>query len=117
MRKEQKTRLFIFLAAAIFIAATTFFVIMWAKGYRPTTTGFNRGTGLLAADSFPKGAEVFINGKLTTATDDTLNMEPGEYFIEIKKDGFHTWSKTVQVQEELVVQTNATLFPTVPSLA
>lgn len=117
MKKDQKNRLIFFFGAALFIALVAFGVIRWAKGYRPTINGLTRGTGLLAANSFPKGAEVYIDGRLTTATDDTLNLEPGEYYIEIKNDGYHTWSKTLTIKEELVTQTNATLFPTVPSLA
>lgn len=116
MKTNQRNRLIIFFAAVIFVALGAFAVIRWAKGYRPTINGLTKGTGLLAANSFPKGAEVYINSRLTTATDDTLNLEPGEYYIEIKKDGFHTWAKTIIIKEELVVQTNATLFPTAPSL-
>lgn len=116
MKKPKNIKSLIFLATAIFISVGTYFTIRWAKGYRPTKDGLTRGTGLLAANSFPKGAQVFINNKLTTATDDTLNMNPGNYFIEIKKDGFHTWSKNLVINEELVTQTNATLFPQVPSL-
>jgi hypothetical protein len=68
------------------------------------------------ADSDPEGAQVFINGKLTTATDDTLNLSPGTYEIEIKKDGFISWKKTLEIQAELVTQTAAKLFPSVPNL-
>lgn len=116
MTKSARSRLLIFLATVVFITAGTVMMIRFAKGYRPTKNGTVKGTGLLAANSFPNGAEVYLNGKLTTATDNTLNLEPGEYQVEIKKDGFHTWGKTLQIEEELVTQTNATLFPTSPSL-
>jgi len=53
---------------------------------------------------------------LTTATDNTLNLDPGTYDIEIKKDGYHTWSKKLKIEAELVTETNAQLFPTSPSL-
>lgn len=109
-------RLLIFLATFGFIAGGTFLMVRYAQGYRPTRTGAIRGTGLLSANSFPTAAEVYINGKLTTATDNTLNLSPGEYDVEIKKDGYHTWSKKLQIVAELVTETNAQLFPTSPSL-
>lgn len=91
-------------------------MIRYAKGYRPTKNGMVKGTGLLAANSFPTGAEVYINDRLTTATDNTLNLDPGEYNITIKKDGFFSWSKKLTVEKELVTQTNATLYPSSPTL-
>ncbi|MEI8233014.1 MAG: PEGA domain-containing protein, partial [bacterium] len=109
-------RLYIFLATFVFISLGTFLMIRYAQGYRPTKTGTIKGTGLLSANSFPTAAEVYINGKLTTATDNTLNLDPSTYDVEIKKDGYHTWSKKLEITAELVTETNAQLFPTSPSL-
>lgn len=116
MTQVQRSRLLIFLATAVFITLGTIFMIRFAKGYRLGSTGTVRGTGLLTATSFPNGAEVYLDGRLTTATDNTLNLEPGMYEVEIKKDGYHSWRKTLTIEEELVTQTSATLFPTSPSL-
>lgn len=116
MSRIERQRLLIFLATAAFITTGTIVMIRFAKGYRLGKQGTIQGTGLLAATSFPTGAEVYLDGRLTTATDNTLNLEPGEYQVEIKKDGYHPWSKTMRVEEELVTQTSATLFPTSPSL-
>ena len=109
-------RVFLTFLSACIILGGTYLVIQLAKGYRPSRQGVVKGTGLLAANSFPNGAQVFLNGKLTTATDNTLNMEPGEYEIEIKKDGYASWKKLMHIEKELVTQTNATLFPIDPSL-
>lgn len=114
-RKVNPRVLFTFLSAVIIVAGTLF-AIRYAKGQRPSTEGF-RETGLLSANSFPTAAQVFINGKLSTATDDTLNLDPGEYQIEIKKEGFTSWRKNLLVEKELVTQTNALLFPSAPSLS
>lgn len=84
------TRKFIIpIIGIIFISGGTYLAILWGQGYRPTTQGI-QGTGLLSANSFPDGAQVFLNGKLSTATDDTLNLPPGEYQVEIRKEGFIT---------------------------
>lgn len=114
--KVNKRFLYTFLSA-FFILIGTIIAIQYAKGnFRLTDTGFVQGTGLLSANSFPTAAEVLIDGKLVTATDDTVYLEPGEYEIEIIKDGYNSWKKRVRIEEQLVVQTNATLFPKAPSL-
>lgn len=110
-------RLLITIATAILLVAGTYTAIQFAKGYRPDLKSREiKGTGLLVVNSLPEGAQVFLNEKLTTATDDTLNLPPSEYTIEIKKDGYIPWKKTMQIEAELVTQANARLFPAVTSL-
>jgi hypothetical protein len=100
------------------IVVGTFAAIQYAKGrYRISSQGFAQGTGLLSANSFPTGAEVIIDDKLVTATDDTLYLQPGSYRVKIAKDGYSTWEKNIQIEPELVAQTNAVLFPIAPSLS
>lgn len=112
------TRVLYTLLTAIIIGVGTYFAIRYAQGgFRVTNQGFVAETGLLSANSFPTGAEVHINGKLSTATDDTLYLEPGSYDVEIVKDGYSPWRKTLQIEKELVTQTNALLFPSAPSLS
>lgn len=106
------------LLSAIVIVVGSLLAIQYAKGnYRMTDKGFVQGTGLLAANSFPTGAQVNINGKLVTATNDTMYLEPGEYDVEIIKDGYTTWRKKLRIDQSLVAQTNAVLFPKAPSLS
>jgi hypothetical protein len=103
--------------SALIILTGSLIAIRWAKGdFRMTDNGFGQ-TGLLSVNSFPTAAEVFINGKLATVTDDKLYLEPGEYTVEIFKDGYSPWRKQLQVQQELVTQTDALLFPSIPSLS
>lgn len=115
-RRSQYLTPLIFFATILFVLIGTYFVIRYAKGDRLGNTGGVKGTGLLAANSFPTGAQVYIDGRLTTATDNTLNLDPGKYKIEIKKDGYHTWSKDLTIAKELVTPTNAQLFPASPAL-
>lgn len=114
--KKPTLQLLLFFLTIVAVAGGTYFMIRYAQGYRPTRTGTIKGTGLLSAGSFPSAAEVYVNGRLTTATNNTLNLDPGEYEVEIKKDGFYTWSKKLKIVEELVTETAAQLFPTSPSL-
>lgn len=105
------------LLSALIIVGGAFAAIEYAKGnYRLTRQGFLREAGLLNATSQPTAAELFVDGRLVTVTDDTVYLEPGEYEIEILKDGFWPWRKTMKVEQELVTTTNALLFPTTPSL-
>jgi hypothetical protein len=116
MRRTPRLLIVILVIAAL--TGGTILAIKLAKGYRPSLKGKNlQGTGLLSANSVPKGATVFINDKLTTATDDTQNLPPGEYKVKIAKDGYISWEKTLVLEPELVTQTNARLFPSVPNLA
>ena len=97
------------------IAVGAYVAIQFAKGYRPTIEGLE-GTGLLNATSQPEGAEVYIDDKLTTAADDVLNLDPGEYDVRIRQEGYIDWVKKLKIENELVTQTNAELFRQVPSL-
>lgn len=115
LKPLQKKFLYAF-TGLTFVVGGTLIAIKFGNGYRPDSASFIRGTGLLSANSFPPGAQVFIDNKLTTATDDTLNLSPGEYQVSIQKDGYITWQKKLNIEQELVTQTNATLFPSVVSL-
>lgn len=113
-----RKRIIIFLTIIIGIAAVAYFLIKLASGYRlDFTNGSLRPTGLLVASSLPNQATVFINGKaFKNKTATTLSLTPGEYQVEIKKDGFSSWQKKLLIEKELVVKTDAYLFPTYPEL-
>jgi len=116
-RRVNRRILYTFFSLVVVVGGTVA-AIQYAKGnYRITQQGFVPATGLLSANSSPTGAEVLINGKLVTATNGTLYLEPGTYQVEIRKDNYQPWQKTLTVQKELVTQTNALLFPTAPSLS
>lgn len=112
-----RKRLIIFFGIIFFISLLTFVVIKIAQGYRPDlTTKTLRPTGLLVATSIPDGAQLWINGKLRSATNNTLSLSPDEYLVEIKKDGFTSWKKNLLIEKGLVVKTEAYLFSTYPDL-
>jgi hypothetical protein len=104
----------------IVVGALTYVVSLFIRGYRPDLQKPGLGfmpTGLLVANSDPKGASVYIDEKLATATDDTLNLPPETYHIRIKKDGYLPWEKTLLIKKEVVTQANATLFKSTPDLS
>jgi hypothetical protein len=95
-----------------------FLIIAVTRGYRPNLQKKSLvSTGILAISSDPKAAKVYVNGKLEGVTDINLNLEPGEYQVEIKKEGYNSWQKTVKLKGELVLTLEALLFPINPSLS
>lgn len=115
----KKTILTTFLVLFL-VSIASYIFILYGKGYRLDLTGKGNkivaGTGLLVITSTPNGARAYINDNLTTATDDTLNLPPGEYDIRIEKDGYYPWKKHVTLKKEAVTKTDAVLFPTTPKL-
>lgn len=102
--------------AIVAVILGTLIAIRFANGQRPTLSGV-ANNGLLVVNSEPKGARVFINDRFITATDDTQYLNPGEYNVRIEREGYFTWQKTLQVEEAVVTQANALLFPIAPSLS
>lgn len=103
----------------LFLALGTLIVIIYGKGYRFNLKGSNAilsGTGLLVATSTPDGAQVLINGHLTTATDNTINLAPGVYNVKIFKEGYFPWEKVIVIKKEVVSKADALLFPKAPKL-
>lgn len=112
----KKKRLVINLLIVTLLVGGTLAGIQFAKGYRPSIqNGRLQGTGLIAISSYPKSARVILNDKLTTVTDDKLYLLPDDYTIKIEKDGFHPWTKTFPIKNELVTSIDARLFPLIPA--
>lgn len=112
-------KILIALSILVILIVVTAGIILYGKGYR---FSFNKdrpdisGTGLLVVTSNPDGAQVFINEHLTTATDNTINLQPGSYNIRIFKEGYFPWKKHLTVEKEVVTKAEALLFPTAPKL-
>lgn len=117
-KNSTKKSLIIFISVTFFILISTYFISLFARGYRfSLKNGFILSpTGIVSAVSKPKGASVYIDDKLITATDDTINLSPGIYNLKINKDGFLPWEKTITVKPETVYQADIQLFSAVPDL-
>lgn len=114
---NKRSLLIIFLVAS-FIVTSTYVISLIARGYRFSIKDglVLNATGMISAISRPKGASVFVDGKLITATDDTINLTPGVYSLKINKDGFLPWQKTITIKPETVYQADIQLFSAVPDL-
>ncbi len=103
----------------ILLIVVTTAAVLFASGYRLTRENgktFVEGTGVIVLTSKPDGARVYVNGHLTTATDNTINLQPGSYDVKIEKDGYFSWNKKILVKQSEVSQANAFLFPNTPKL-
>lgn len=102
----------------VVLLAVTALVIAYGRGYRFDLNQKKlSSTGLLVATSEPNGAEIFLDGKLKSATNTTLTLSPGWYQVKIVKEGYLPWEKRMRVQGEVVSETKAILFPTTPAFS
>lgn len=112
-----RLRIFFFLLTAVVVGIVSFAVLLYAKGYR-----FNKQSqtitahGLLVLKSDPDSAQVLIDGQIKTATNTTIPLEPNSYDVEVKKEGFQTWSKRLTIKDGEVTEITAHLFKIAPSL-
>lgn len=102
----------------IILSVISVAIIFYGRGYRLDFDEKNVAPkGLLVANSQPNGAQVFVDGKLTSATNSTITLEPGWYNVRIEKEGYSRWEKKLRVQGEVVAKTDTILFPINPSLS
>lgn len=92
--------------------------IFLAKGYRyQADTGTFSGTGIISVSSIPDQASVYLDGHLTTATDDNItSLPPKNYKVRIVKEGYIPWEKDIEVNQGLVSEIKATLFRSIPTI-
>lgn len=102
----------------LFLLAVAGTIIAFGRGYRIDFIEKEvKTTGILVATSDPDGAQIFIDGKFTGATNSNLTLEPGLYEVVIKKEGYQDWGKKVHIRAEGVIKTDAILFRSNPSLS
>lgn len=93
-------------------------VIAYARGYRFDFQNKSlNSTGIIAITSYPKTAKIYINNQLRGVTDANFTLPSGNYQVEIKKDGYTNWKKSIKLKGELVVNIDALLYPINPSLS
>lgn len=92
--------------------------IFLAKGYRyQSDTRTFSGTGIISVISLPDQASVYLDGHLTTATDDNItSLPPKTYKVRIVKEGYVPWEKDIEVKQGLVSEIKATLYRSIPTI-
>ena len=59
----------------------------------PVTTGETK----LEISSTPVGADIEVNGSFVGNTPSSIHLEPGEYNVAVKKNGYSSWERKVKV--------------------
>ena len=117
---SKKLRNFIFYFFIVLFIFGTVTLSLYASGYKFNLSfplEFNRllvKTGMLALDSSPKGATIYINNKTKSSNTwqpwkkellktpaKIKNLIPGQYEITIEKAGYSPFSKTITVESGL----------------
>ena len=107
-------RIFFVLVFIVILGA----IIAFARGYRVDLEKQNlTSTGIISVSAFPKASKVYVNGQLKGVSDINLTFPPGYYEVEVKKDGYTSWGKSVRLKGELVLTLDVLLYPLNPSLS
>lgn len=113
-----KLRVFVLFSTFAIVGIVGYFVALIARGYQFDTGTFKfLANGILVAKSDPDGASIFINNELGGATNTNLKLAPNTYAVEIKRDGYLSWKKSLTIKKEEVTQITAHLFKIAPALS
>lgn len=117
LTKQQlaRRRMFIYGFMTVSVVLIVTFLVFIMQGYQ-----FNRQDGrieqggLLQFASQPSGAGITVNGnKLSFNTPNKLTVNSGNHTVDMNKNGYNSWSKTVHVNPGNIIWLNYIWF--VPS--
>src|SRR3989344_4966359 len=98
-----KLRVFVLISTMLVVGVIGYFVALVARGYQFDVDTFTfLENGILVAKSDPDGASIFIDGDLRGATNTNLKLKPGSYNVEVKKNGYISWQKNLNIKKEEV---------------
>lgn len=110
----------------IVLLGSTILLYFFLSGWRPNFNFSNRieltdlkvkQTGMISAKSQPEGANVYLDGKLVTATNNSISgVDLGKHKLKITKNGYVTWEKEIEVFPELVTDITAMLISQTPRI-
>jgi hypothetical protein len=103
MKKATRVKIYfvlLWIFLIISFSMVAIFILYEANGYR-----LNRNTwrlelaGLISIDGLPKSATIKINNKIVAKAlpFKIAKALPGTYLLSVSRDGYSTWSKTIEV--------------------
>jgi len=119
---SKKTRKILFVICSIFFLLAAPSIILYSQGYRIDWKAKKITlTGGLFLKILPKQVEIYLDSKIRKKTDWFFgsvlieNLLPKKYTVKIKKELFHPWEKSLEIEEQKVTTaTNIILFPKNP---
>lgn len=115
-KRKQGLKLFItygIMTAAVLFLVTSLVFVMLGYRFNKATSTIEQG-GLVQFNTRPTSASVTIgSAKLSDRTPSKITVNPGTYTVKMAKNGYHDWSKSVDVDAGQVLWLNyAQLVPT-----
>ncbi|MFA5070064.1 MAG: PEGA domain-containing protein [Patescibacteria group bacterium] len=115
-----KQRRFFYLSLCLFFLLSAPLLLFYASGriFQFSERKFTK-TGVCVVDSYPRNADIYINGELTKKRTPAKisNLRPGEYNLEIKKTGYQNWRKNLNIYANYTTfAENIYLFKNKPKL-
>ena len=104
-RKNTIFRTIIFqVSVTVVIAIIALSLILYVQGYRVDFENMKLiRTGVLVLFTDPKPDNIIINGEDQTVDEKfAKSLLPGHYDVEITKEDFNSWSRTMNVDSEIV---------------
>lgn len=93
---------YVFIALAVGMA--TLVLLYYAYGFSFGKNGQVIQNGLMFVSSTPSPANIYLNGKLSKAqTNSRIILEEGEYEMQLQRDGYRTWQRSVTIDGGKVV--------------
>ncbi len=91
---------------AFIVLTPVFYLFIRGEKYDSQTHRFIR-TGSLSVNTTPKKADIFLNGESAGKSNKSIRfLTPGDYNVEVKKEGYFTWSKRINIREQYVSWVN-----------
>ncbi|MCX6759488.1 MAG: hypothetical protein NT012_02910 [Candidatus Nealsonbacteria bacterium] len=115
----KRTRVIIFLVCSFLFILIAPSIVLYSQGYRIDLENkkFTQ-TGGLFLKILPRQTDVYIDEKLNKRTDFFFgsvlieNLLPKKYKVEVKKEEYCSWEKTLEIKEKEVIEAkNIILFP------
>ncbi|MBZ9571824.1 hypothetical protein KJA15_00595 [Patescibacteria group bacterium] len=107
----KKARTILFLICLFLFLISVPLIVFYSQGYR---FDFDSKkivqTGAFYFKVWPKSVQIYLDGKLEKKTDFFFgsalikDLLPKKYDVEIKKSGFHSWKKILQIKEKEVTE-------------
>ncbi len=115
---SKKIRLILFLCTAIVFLLVAPGIILYAIGFRATSTQQGIGqVGVLLVETIPKGVTLQVDGKETGNTPEAVpGLPAGNVKATLMKEGYTQWEKTLSIEPSRTTEVNRIrLFPSSPA--
>lgn len=102
--------LYILMTFAVIVMVTT--IVFFVLGYRlDTDSGHVEQYAFLQFNSIPTGATVTVDGvAVSSKTPNKSSVPPGRHTVTMRRDGYQTWTKTVETKAGVITWLNYALL-------